>query len=682
MSNLQLEHLAIRTSTSDGLYGVDIPFKSGLNIIHAENTHGKSTCIQSIIFALGLEGCLGPSRKVPLKAALTSQLRTTGKSKATIFESIIYLKICNKNKDSIVLSRSSNPDKLKLVSVFKNASISQAINKSTASTDFYLHDEGSATRERGFHCFLSEFLDITQPKVMKYNGSESPLYLESIFSMNYVEQTRGWGGILNVLPTYLGIKELSERIIEYTLDLEVQIYAKKKQELNQNKKDSERIWTSLFDRLTSVAKNASGFVSNELDEKITKKTTLSANTYLYHYTNNDQSSFFQQIQNLKSELSILKEKHSGNVYDEQKHIKLHKELANYTEILSTQEQAIDLLISDLNVSEKYAQSIERRIYDISDSLRKYKDLERLESIGSEEQFQLSRHTCPTCHTEIQDSLISYAQSEKVNVLGLQDNIKYLEKQKESFISLLEGETQNRINKEVRLSVANSNLDESRKIIREIKNSLIDEKSVPSRSDIKRELIIESNIEKLEKALNQEDQIIGKLQETLNDWQRSDSALAALPSSGFSGNDWKKLKALKKSFISNLEDFGYSSNELSDFEISIRSYKPTLNDVDINSEASASDNIRIIWSYLYSFLTLDYEAKVRTNHLGILIMDEPRQQEAKKESFAEFINKAAEVKKMDKQIIIGTSENYNELCTAIKELDVSVQHFDADIIKKM
>lgn len=67
MLNLVIENLSIRTQTNDGLYGTDIPFTQGLNIIHAENTHGKSTCIQSIVYALGLEGCLGPSRKVPLK---------------------------------------------------------------------------------------------------------------------------------------------------------------------------------------------------------------------------------------------------------------------------------------------------------------------------------------------------------------------------------------------------------------------------------------------------------------------------------------------------------------------------------------------------------------------------------------------------------------------------------------
>ena len=116
MSRLKIDQLSVRTSTNDGMYGVDIPFSSGLNIIHAENTHGKSTCIQSIIFALGLEGTLGPSRKVPLKTALTSQLRKNDGSMALIFESNIYLQISNGSK-TVTIKRSSNQEKKDLVSV-------------------------------------------------------------------------------------------------------------------------------------------------------------------------------------------------------------------------------------------------------------------------------------------------------------------------------------------------------------------------------------------------------------------------------------------------------------------------------------------------------------------------------------------------------------------------------------
>ncbi|KAB1178933.1 hypothetical protein [Photobacterium damselae] len=682
MRKLEIEQLSIRTSTNDGMYGVDIPFSSGLNIIHAENTHGKSTCIQSIVFALGLEGALGPSRKVPLKSALTSQLRKADSSIALIFESNIYLQLSNGLK-TITIKRSSNPDKKDLISVFENINAKEAILGNVVSRDYFLRLEGSATRERGFHTYLSEFLEMKLPKVFKYDGSECLLYLEAIFSMNYVEQTRGWGGILNILPTYLSIKDLSARVIEYTLNLDVQNITNNRNRYNQKKKDAERLWSIGVDNLISVAKRTAGCVSMELNDKIQKNTIVSDSSYLYQQIESEKNSYNDRIDYLSSELALLKLRNSDNEVDEEKVARLEAELHEQEILLGEQERAISLLRADLELSQKYTQSIGIRIHDVNDSLRKYKDLLRLESIGSEENFNLSITECPTCRTEIEDSLLPHFHQENTKVLGLDDNIKYLEKQRETFDALLKSERQNTNNKEMRLQLASQQVLRTRSIIREVKSSLTDVKAAPSRSDIKKELIIEGELELLDRALREEAEIKGRLRIALDDWKSAEEALQGLPRTGFSLDDRRKLKALRDSFVQYARDFGYSSNELEDFRISEQSYKPALNDVDINSEASASDNIRVIWSYLYSILTLDQRLNVgSTNHLGFLILDEPRQQEAKNESFKEFISKVADVKRYGKQVIIGTSENYSDLISTLKDLEVNLSHFESDIIKKI
>ncbi|HCX7396449.1 TPA: AAA family ATPase, partial [Escherichia coli] len=97
MSKLKVERLIIRINTSDGIYGTDLKFGYGLNIISAENSSGKSTCIQSIIYALGLEGILGPSRKNPLKSALTTKLRDNNDTEIPVNESKIYLQLSNEH---------------------------------------------------------------------------------------------------------------------------------------------------------------------------------------------------------------------------------------------------------------------------------------------------------------------------------------------------------------------------------------------------------------------------------------------------------------------------------------------------------------------------------------------------------------------------------------------------------
>ena len=44
--------------TSSGPFGADIPFSTGLNVLWADNTKGKSTSLQGLLYALGLERML------------------------------------------------------------------------------------------------------------------------------------------------------------------------------------------------------------------------------------------------------------------------------------------------------------------------------------------------------------------------------------------------------------------------------------------------------------------------------------------------------------------------------------------------------------------------------------------------------------------------------------------------
>src|SRR3546814_5337694 len=67
--------LRLRAITASGPYGADIRFASGLNVIWADNTKGKSTCMQAMLYALGLEKMLSPRREVPLPHAMTTYLR-------------------------------------------------------------------------------------------------------------------------------------------------------------------------------------------------------------------------------------------------------------------------------------------------------------------------------------------------------------------------------------------------------------------------------------------------------------------------------------------------------------------------------------------------------------------------------------------------------------------------------
>lgn len=681
MSRLKINRLKIISRTNEGNFGVDINFTYGLNIIRADNTLGKSTCVQSIVYALGLEGTLGPSRKTPLKSALTSKLKKADGGYALIKESRICLEISNSTGETITVSRSGIEDKSRVISVYCKNIDSIDFSSDTSFTDYFVRDPGAAVRERGFHNFLENFLGIEDPQVIKYDGNTCPLYLESIFSVNYVEQTRGWGGILNILPTYLGIKDLANRILEYNLDLDIQENNKKRQQLLVRKNNLESIWTVTIEKLISTARQIYAFVDATVSDDISKQETINSSTNLYVFDSESRKAdLSDQLAKIKIELKTLKSAFTPTSEIESKTLAQELELNLLMKKLSEEESAISIMLSDIDVGEDYARSIDKRIQAVKEGLRKYRDIKKIHDYGSTEEFKFLNGRCPTCNQPIEDSLLPHMHNQ--SALGIDDNIKYLEKQLSVFESLRAGEESKVLSKRALILQAQDKVNSTRAEIRSLKESLIDVQGTPSRAQLRKEILLEEKIEAIEKTLALELEIKEKLSATKLEWSRVVGSISKLPWDGFSSNDYIKLRKLSEQFKKNLSDFEYKSTPIENFEISKRTYKPSIDDVDLGSEASASDNIRVIWAYLYSLLTLDNHLEgLRTNHLGLLILDEPRQQETKEVNFKTFIERASETRNMKRQVIIATSEKHADLKRMTQGLPVNVINFETPLISK-
>jgi hypothetical protein len=91
---IRFRHLRLRAETSSGTFGADIPFVPGLNVLWADNTKGKSTSLQGLLYALGLEKMLSPRREIPLTYVMTSHLDEpeTG-TQHKILESAVFVEI-------------------------------------------------------------------------------------------------------------------------------------------------------------------------------------------------------------------------------------------------------------------------------------------------------------------------------------------------------------------------------------------------------------------------------------------------------------------------------------------------------------------------------------------------------------------------------------------------------------
>ena len=188
--SLVIRTLMIRISTAKGLVGVRLDFERKLNVIHAPNTMGKSICVNAIIYGLGLEGMLSASYDAPFPPAMTDSIVVGGEPRS-VLSSEVLLEISNGAGETATIRRAAAGNQNRnLVSVWNGATISGP-DEAASQRDYFVRVGGAARREAGFHFWLANFIGWKLPMVPTFRDEDSPLYLECIFPLCFIEQKRG-----------------------------------------------------------------------------------------------------------------------------------------------------------------------------------------------------------------------------------------------------------------------------------------------------------------------------------------------------------------------------------------------------------------------------------------------------------------------------------------------------------
>jgi len=262
-----LRHLFLDVLTSDGRYGRRLDFGDGINIIRADNSMGKSTLMQSIIYGLGLEGMFGPSHDVPLAHATTEYLEHEH-GKASVIESKIFLEVENSRNEFLTIKRTiKGANSQHLMTVIVGRALT-GVNSAGAREDYFVREPFAAVSERGFHRRLAEFMGWELPNVPRYDDVDCPLYLEAVFPLLYVEQKLGWGKIPARYPTYLGIRDLARRTVEFLLGLDAYKIAIEKIAVQDEIGRIRAAWGTLRSQIGKVAAPISGMVDGVPPEPI------------------------------------------------------------------------------------------------------------------------------------------------------------------------------------------------------------------------------------------------------------------------------------------------------------------------------------------------------------------------------------------------------------------------------
>jgi hypothetical protein len=390
---VRFRHLRLRAEAAVGSFGADIPFDDGLNVLWANNTMGKSTCLQGLLYALGLERMLSPRRQIPLTYVMTSHLDDpeTGE-RHTVLESAVWVELENATGDVITVRRgvSAATDR-RLVSVFEGPMLTQPEGH-YRQRDYFVLDPGAAQREAGYHRMLAEFIGWSLPAVHRYDGAETILYLETIFPLLYVEQKAGWSSLPAAFPTYFQIRDVGRRAVEFLLALDTHDVELRRQQLELDLAANNAAWSAKRDELLSIARLVNATVSG-IASAPTISTTDIDRAFLLVADGNGGQPLEQQMSALRSRLDDLSRSEIPIVEDTAS--EAGAEVERLIATVAEQNARRNALFRARQTEMGQQLSIGRRLVALDEDLQKNVDAQKLRNLGSTITDTLAADHCPT-----------------------------------------------------------------------------------------------------------------------------------------------------------------------------------------------------------------------------------------------------------------------------------------------
>lgn len=674
--SLQIRHIRLRAQTTGGLYGTDVPLDGGLTVLHAPNTSGKSTVLHAFLYALGLEQMLSPKREIPLSYAMRDYVEDpTTAQRHNILESYVAVEMENSIGERMTVRRSvvATTDK-RLVSVVEGPELSQGPGD-YARRDYFVIDPGAAQREAGFHRRLAEFMGWQLPIVKRYDGGDCPLYVETIFPLFFVEQKVGWTTIPGAIPTQFRIREVHRRSVEFLMNFDTHEMELRRQDIELQTNAARVEWAKTVDTIGASA-TASGLRVARLPANPTAFESEVRDSFLEVIEAGQWRRLETRIAELAAELTTLEKQHIPEVES------VAEGAAAEAERLSAEIQTLNSERAEIfrtRQTELVQQaSTMQRIAQLEEDLQKNKDTLKLQKFGSTLSREMGPNHCPTCEQPIDDALLPQGTLDAV--MSIEDNIEYIGAQRKAFKRLADRSVA--IIRELDLELLATG-DEARRLssrLRALKSDLIAPSHAASASSIEERLRVEQRLNQLRDAEARFAELVNRLADQAASWSDLLAERASLPTERLSAADLAKIRALEASIRTQLVRYGFITFPPKDLTVSDDTYRPEKEGFEIGFELSASDSIRLKWAYQLGLL--DVSRMRATNHPGLVVFDEPRQQEAAETSVAGLLAEAARIAKSGTQIVIATSEDLATVKNFIANVDRQLLVFERRLIDRI
>ncbi|BBB29914.1 AAA family ATPase [Neptunomonas japonica] len=657
----------ILAGTDDGLkpFGFEYDFKPGLNILTGDNSSGKSTILSCMYYCLGMEQLMGSKGINALSPAL-HQVLNFDDYPCNVYESSCSLSFTANNGSKYTLTRqitSSDVTTINEILIFDG----------TTTTPKFVHsarDHG----DQGFYQWLAEVNGLEIFNVESFNGeSTKPLYMQNVFSLAFIEQTKGWSDIFSMMPSF-GIKDPKQKVVEYSLGLKSLELNMKLDQIKANKNQIKGEWKRIDNDLNYRAQATQLYLSIfDKNKPITDKRI--EGIYAAELNKEEKEVKTNQLAEI-----IQKEIDASNkriaLTDTPK--EASKDLINTREKIK---ESLSTFISERNdASELYEEekvklaSFKSSLSSTINDVQGFQDVKKL-SI-SRNWVSLSTAKCPVCENSVENKKDAELSEETI-----EKSIAFLKSQKSTYEKYI-GASESVLERYVSaLAYYDKNIALKRIQLDSIHKDL----NSPSSQSIRGELEIQTE---LKYRLNDINQFNSYLESTKSRMKKLSSQYFILDKEekrlkGLVSSDEETILKFKRYFISLLDSFGYKSNGVKNITIKDNPPHRLMPIVFMEGQepqyiryvSSASDFVRSIWSYYLCLLEMG------DSHPGFLLMDEPGQHQMRVDSMKELLSHSS---KLGKQVILAISQdrdydkkdvNISTLIEGIDSNKIHMHHID-------